>query len=92
MCKVTGVNVTIEPKTVEIHQILNEIQLTVIVVLLFASGWIERLISGHIYLNIVSILKFVNQILGVDLNELLVCVCNLIVNLYLCSKHSLKMG
>lgn len=34
MCKVTGLNVTIEPKTVGIHQILNEIQLTVIVVLL----------------------------------------------------------
>lgn len=87
MCKVTGVNVTIEPKTVGIHQILNEIQLTV---LWFC--WVEMLISGHVYLNILSVPKFVNQILVVDLNELFVCVCSLIVNLYLHSKHSLKMG
>lgn len=57
-------------------------------VLLFTLSWVERLISGHVYMNIVSVQKFVNQILVVDLIEVFVCVCNLIVNLYLHSKHS----
>lgn len=63
-----------------------------IVVLLFILGWIKRLISGRVYLSIISVPKFVNQILVVDLIEVFDCVCNLIVNLYLHSKHSLKMG
>lgn len=75
-------------KTIGIHQTLNEIQLTVIVVLLFTLSWVERLISGHVYMNIVSVQKFVNQILVVDLIEVFVYFCNLIVNLYLHSKHS----
>lgn len=81
MCKVTGVNVTIKPKTIGIHQILSKMQFTVIVDFLFTSGWVERLISGHVYLNIVCVPKFFNLILVVDLNEIFVCVCNLIVNL-----------
>lgn len=83
MCKVTGVNVTVKPKTIEIHQILKILkqkQLAVIVDLLFTLSWVEKLISGRVYLNIVSVPKFFNQILVVDLNEVFVYVCNLIVN------------
>lgn len=57
-------------------------------VLLFTLGWVESLISGHVNVNIVSVQKFVNQVLVVDLIEVFVCVCNLTVNLYLHSKHS----
>lgn len=87
MCKVTGVNVTIEPKTVGIHQILNEIRLTVIVVLLGRNVDFWSCLPKYCVCTKVCQSNF-----GVDLNELFVCVCSLTVNLYLHSKHSLKMG
>lgn len=77
MCKITGVNVTIKPKIIGIHETLNEIQLTVIVVLLFTLGWVQRFISGHVYLNIVSAPKLANQILVVNLIEVFVFAMSL---------------